>query len=363
MKNNMAKDYYKILGVEKNASADEVKKAYRKLAHQYHPDKPSGDEAKFKEINEAYQVLSDQKKRDSYDRFGTAEPFGAAGGGNPFSGFGGGGFQVNMDDLGDLGDIFESVFEGMGVSSRRTYQRGSDLEVPINISLEEAFKGVVKPLRYTTLLRCEKCDGQGGEIKEGFTKCSTCDGKGDVREERRTFFGSFSQVRSCSKCHGQGRVPNKVCGSCSGTGRAIGEKNVQITILPGVNNNQIMTVKGAGEAGQQNTEPGDLYVRIHIAPHERFERHGDDLRLKKEISVFDILLDKKIAITTIDGREQKIGLPTHLDLHNELRIPGQGMPRLGGFGRGDLLVSFIIKAPSKPSGKAKKLLEELEGLL
>ena len=359
----MAKDYYKILGVSKSASSDELKKAYRKLAHQYHPDKPSGDEAKFKEINEAYQVLSDAKKRSSYDQFGTSEPFGG-GGGNPFSGFGGGGFNVNMEDLGDLGDVFESVFEGMGFAgSRRTYQRGSDLEIPIKISLEEAYKGAVKPLHFATLTRCEKCDGQGGEVKAGFTKCATCDGKGDVREERRTFFGSFSQVRSCSKCHGQGRVPNKVCGGCSGTGRSTGEKHIQVTILPGVHSNQIMTVKGAGEAGQQNTEPGDLYVRINIAPHEKFERHGDELITKKEISVFDILLGKKIEIATIDGRQELIDLPAHFNLHDELRIPGQGMPRLGGFGRGDLLVNFILKAPKHPTGKAKKLLEELEGLL
>lgn len=359
----MAKDYYKILGIEKNASDEDVKKAYRKLAHQYHPDKPSGDEAKFKEINEAYQILSDKQKRASYDRFGTSEPFGA-GGGNPFSGFSGGGFNVNVEDLGDLGDIFESVFEGMGFAgNRRTYQRGSDLEIPLNITLEEAFKGAIKDLHFSTLVRCEKCSGQGGEVKEGFTKCATCDGKGEVREERRTFFGSFAQVKSCTKCHGQGRIPNKVCGTCKGTGRATGEKHLQVTILPGVHHNQIMTVKGAGEAGQHNTEPGDLYVKIHITPHEKFERHGDNLLLKKEITVFDILLGKKLEITNIDGHEKGVALPTHFNLHEELRLPGEGMPRLGGFGRGDLLIRFTLKTPKEPSSRAKKLLEELEGLL
>ncbi|MBS3902983.1 MAG: J domain-containing protein [Anaplasmataceae bacterium] len=357
----MSKDYYKILGIQKGASEEEVKKAYRKLAHQYHPDKPSGNEAKFKEINEAYQVLSNKQKRASYDKFGTAEGFGS-GGSNPFSGFGG--FNVNVEDLGDLGDIFESVFEGMGFAgTRRTYQRGSDLEIPLTITLEEAFRGAVKPLNFSTLIRCEKCAGQGGEVKEGFTKCITCDGKGEVREERRTFFGSFAQVKTCGKCHGQGRIPNKVCKDCNGTGRMVGEKRIEVTILPGVHNNQIMTVKGAGESGEHNTEPGDLYVRIQVLSHERFERQGDDLKIKKEITVFDILLNKKIEITTIDSQKKTIELPTHFNLHHELRLAGQGMPRLGGFGRGDLLVSFIIKTPSPTNSKAKKLLEELEGLL
>ncbi len=363
----MAKDYYKVLGVSQSASEEEIKKAYRRLAHQYHPDKSGGDEAKFKEINEAYQVLSDREKRSRYDRFGTAEPFGgwgSPGGGVPpgwdFGGFPGGdyGWEVH-GDVGDLGDIFETFFEGLGVRPKRqTYRRGSDLEVAEEITLEEAFRGTVKDLRVRTSVLCSACKGQGGDAAAGFKTCAVCKGQGEIREEKRTFFGSFSQIKTCSECRGTGQIPNKVCSVCEGKGAVPGERKVQVEILPGVENDQIIKVKGAGEAGERGTAAGDLYVRIRVKPHHSFRREGDDLVVRKEIGALDLLLGRKIEISTIGGGKIHAEVPAGFDLKENLRIPGEGMPRFGSFGRGDLLVDFMIKAPKKPGTKLKKLLEE-----
>ncbi|MBU6500857.1 MAG: J domain-containing protein [Patescibacteria group bacterium] len=367
----MAKDYYKILGISKGASAEEVKKAYRKLAHQHHPDKAGGDETKFKEINEAYQVLSDATKRAQYDRFGTAEPFGSAQGGQPWGGFYGqqdwGDFGFSnggqgFGDMGDVNDIFESFFEGLGMRPhRRTYDKGADLEITELITLEEAFHGVIKELKIKTLVRCEHCKGQGADASAGFTKCSTCNGQGEIKEQRRTFFGSFSQVKVCDKCRGSGQIPNKVCNFCKGSGRITSERQIKVEILPGVEDGQLIKIKGAGEAGEKGTGTGDLYVKIRVRPSTVFERHGSDLLVKKELKIFDLLLGNKIEIPTVSGGKIHLEVPAHFNLKDNLRVPGEGMPRFGSYGRGDLLVNFIIKAPKKLDGRAKKILEELEG--
>ena len=370
----MKKDYYQILGVTKGATDEEIKKAYRKLAHQHHPDKASGDEAKFKEINEAYQVLSDKKKRTYYDQFGAGDPFsGFSGGGHTHgpagfdwsnfsasggSPFGGGGFSA---DVGDLGDIFESFFEGLGVKQRRpTYRRGSDLEIIQEVTLEEAFRGVSKRIAVDTFVVCARCSGKGGDAAAGFVACATCKGQGEIKEERRTFFGSFAQVKPCTICHGFGQVPNKPCSVCKGSGRALGERSVAVDILPGVHNDQIIKVKSAGEAGERGTEVGDLYVRVKVKPHHVFERDGDDLVVSHELNALDLLLGRKAEIPTISGGKIKIDIPAHFNLKDPLRVPGEGMPRFGAFGRGDLLVDFSIHAPKKLDAKVKKMLEDLE---
>ncbi|MDO8664574.1 MAG: DnaJ C-terminal domain-containing protein [Candidatus Liptonbacteria bacterium] len=364
----MNKNYYQILGVIKSASDDEIKKAYRKLAHKYHPDKSGGDEGKFKEINEAYQVLSDRAKRSNYDRFGTAEPFSTQGGQNPFSGFGFGGgqgfgtqgFDFSFQDAGDMSEMFESFFEEMGVKPRRqTYERGSDLELLQEIMLEEAFRGAAHSVKVKTSLTCKECQGKGGEPSAGSKTCDACAGKGEIREKRQTFFGSFSQIKSCGRCRGFGKIPNKICGACKGSGRIDGERAVQVDILPGVQDNQIIKVKGAGEAGELGTPTGDLYVRIRIVPHSVFERKGDDLIVKKEIKIMDLLLGKKIQVPTISGGKMDFEIPANFNLKEDLRVSGEGMPHFGSFGRGDLLVNFIVKAPRKLGSKAKKLLEEI----
>lgn len=364
------KDYYQILGVSKTATDEEIKKAYRKLAHKYHPDKSGGDEAKFKELNEAYQVLSDKAKRSNYDRFGTAEPFGAQGAGfggqNPFGGFGFGGFggaqgfDFSFQDAGDMGEMFETFFEEMGVKPRRrTYERGSDIEIVQEITLEEAFRGATRSIKVKTFWACAECKGKGGDTAAGYKTCEACSGKGEIREKRQTFFGSFSQIKTCDQCRGSGKIPNKICTACKGAGRIAGERAVELDILPGVQDNQIIKIKGSGEAGELGTPTGDLYIRVRVAPHPVFERRGDDLAVKKEIKLLDLLLGKKAEVPTISGGKMDFEIPAGFNLKEDLRISGEGMPHFGSFGRGDLLVNFTIKAPKKLDSKAKKLLEEL----
>lgn len=359
------KDYYQILGVTKTATADEIKKAFRKLAHQHHPDKHGGDEAKFKEINEAYQILSDQKKRAQYDRFGNAEPFGGGGGFGGFPGGFPGGAEVHWDgmgDMGDIGDMFESIFDGLGVRPKRpTYHRGSDIEVAETVTLEEAFAGVEKQLKFKTRLTCAACDGAGGDLKAGTKQCTTCNGRGEVREERQTFFGNFAQVRACTACQGKGTIPNKVCESCKGAGRVNGERNVGVKILTGIQDGQIIKIAGMGEAGEKGTGAGDLYIRVRVKPHDVFAREGDDLIVRKELNVYDLLLGRRISVSSISGKPIELDIPSHFNLKEYLRVKGEGMPHLGSRGHGDLLIDFIMKAPKKVSGKEAKLLEDIEG--
>ena len=373
----MAKDYYKILGINKNASEDEIKKAFRKLAHQHHPDK-GGDEKKFKEINEAYQILVNKEKRAQYDRFG--QTFGGAGGwpganqGGPFGGFQGGPFgEVRFDfdggDMGDLGEIFNAFFEGIGMKQkRRTYRRGSDIEIVREITLEESFFGKKEEINYLTMVRCEKCNAVGYDPKGGFNKCDICGGRGEIKETRRSFFGDFVQVKSCQKCFGNGEIPKKICEVCRGSGRVKGERKIAVEIRPGISDSQIIKVQSAGEAGERGAKEGDLYVRVRIKPHPVFKRYDDDLLIKKEISLVDLLLEKNIEILTIAGNKLNVSAPENFDIKSNLRITGEGMPRfpstssgqVGSIGRGDLIIEFSVKTPKKLNAKAKKILEDLE---
>lgn len=366
----MNKDYYKILGVEKTATEDDIKKAYRKLAHQYHPDKASGNAEKFKEINEAYQILSSRDKRAQYDRFGRVfdsqggSPFGNGGGGSPFGnfdfGFGFGFDPSNMEDLSGVSDIFDAVFEGLGVKKRKTYHRGSDMETVQEITLEEAFRGVEKKLKIKIFSACGECAGLGYFSDAGLTECATCSGRGEIKESRSTFFGSFSQIKTCPKCQGSGQLPNKLCSQCRGSGRVLKEKELKVNIAQGVNDEQMIKLSKAGEAGERGAEAGDLYVRIKIAPHKNFERKGDDLFVKKEVNLLDVLLGSKIEIPTINGNKVYVELPADVSLKEKFRISGEGMTRFGGFGRGDLYVDWEIKTPKKLSSKAKKIIEDLK---
>ena len=352
----MAKDYYKILGVEKSASEDEIKKAYRKLAHQHHPDKSGGDEKKFKEINEAYQVLSDQEKRGRYDRFGSAFEGGSGFGGFP------GGFNVdfdpsNMEDLSNIGDIFDVFFEGLGIKRRKTYQRGSDAEVVKEITLEEAFRGTTAKISFDNFIQCRDCGGAGNFPKEGFLKCSMCDGRGEIRENRQTFFGQFSQVRVCAKCHGQGQIPNKVCKVCSGSGRVKARREINVAIAQGIADGQLIKITGGGQAGERGAGAGDLYVRIKVKPHHTFKRIGDDLIIRRDLDLVGVLIGKKVEVPTIAGGKILVEIPSGFNLRERLRISGEGMPKLGGFRRGDLYIEFDAVVP-KADAKFKKFFEE-----
>ena len=359
-------DYYELLGVSKNASEEDIKKAYRKLAHQHHPDKSGGDEKKFKEINEAYQVLSSPEKRAQYDRFGKAGaahgPFGHGGGQQ-----GGFGFDINMDGMdfggmGDLGDIFESMFGGAMGGGRRGGRKastaGSDLQIVQEITLEESYNGARKELKFKTFDPCKECSGLGHDSKAGVKTCDACGGKGEVKEVRKSFFGQFQQVRACTKCNGTGEIPNKVCGACKGVGRTQATRSLAIDVLAGVADGQLIKISGAGEAGQRGSQAGDLYVQIRVAPHSMFRREGSDLYIKKEISAIDVLLGKKIEVPVISGGTLAVEIPGGFNLNDKLRVEGKGMPRLGSRGHGDLLVEFEIRTPKKVNARLKKALEE-----
>jgi len=347
------KDYYKILGIEKTASEEEVKKAYRKLAHQYHPDKPGGDESRFKEINEAYQVISDKNKRSQYDRFGSVD----GAGGNPFAGFNGANFDFSDMGGAGFGDIFETIFSQMGGAGRApAYRKGSDLEIGAEISLEEAVRGIKMPISFRTELSCDKCGGKGHDPKKGFSKCSVCGGKGEIRETKKTFFGNFSQVSACRDCHGTGEIPNEVCDKCKGSGRVVGDRKVDVDIHPGMMDGQIIKLKGMGEAGERGTETGDLYVRVRVRPHPAFTRSGNDLVTTKEVSISDIILGRPVKVKTIRGNDAEISIAPGVSLRGEFRIKGEGAGP-----KGDLVVLLDIKAPKKLDPKLRKILEDFKG--
>ncbi len=356
------KDYYEVLGVERGASADDIKKAYRRLAHKYHPDRAGGDEKKFKEINEAYQILSDAQKRAAYDRFGHSfdgmggMPRGAWGGGTNGSPFG---WDINfegMDNMGDFGDVFDAIFEGLGVRpKRRSYQKGADLEMSVEVTLEEVKSGKSINLEYETLMTCRECGGLGNFPKSGFKECSACNGRGEVRESQNTFFGNFSQVTTCKNCRGSGQIPNKICTVCKGSGRVKGKRSVLLEIRAGIPEGQIIKVKGMGEAGQEGHEAGDLYVRISVLPHSVFRRIANDILRNLEVSVFDILLGRSVEVETLGGKKIKVQIPQGFDLNKELRVSGEGIT-----GEGDLILKLDMKTPRDVSVRAKKLIEELE---
>ncbi|MBI2011016.1 MAG: DnaJ domain-containing protein [Candidatus Colwellbacteria bacterium] len=349
------KDYYEALGVSKNASKEEIKKAYRRLAHQYHPDKSNGDDKKFKEINEAYQVLSDDQKRRQYDQFGQVFDRGVPGGGAsaPW------GWSVDFGDIGDLGDleeVFGAFFEGLGLGKkRRTYRRGSDLELGLELTLEEAKTGKMAEVEFATQVECAKCAGLGYKAEAGLKKCDYCDGRGEIKEAKNTFFGSFSQVVACKFCRGLGQIPNEMCAECRGEGRVKGKKKIKVEVRAGVANGQIIRVKGMGEAGERQAGTGDLYVRVRVKPHPVFERQGNDLYHRPiMVSLVDLLLGKKLKVKTLEGKEIEVAVPPGSDLNEEIRVRGQGMTK-----DSDLVIKLQAKTPKHLNSKAKKLLEDL----
>lgn len=362
------KDYYKTLGINKGATDEDVKKAYRKLAHQYHPDKQGGNEKKFKEVNEAYQILSSKEKRAAYDRYGTADfsGFGAQGGfpygsQNPFSGgFGfGDGVQFDVGGFGDISDIFDSFFEGLGVKpKRKSYTRGADLESHEIITLEEAFLGAKKKISFRAWSACDICKGDGANLKIGAKTCDRCEGRGEIKEARKTFFGNFAQIKPCDKCHATGSIPNEMCKACDGSGRVMGNREIEVDLRPGIGDGQIVKIVGAGEAGERGAAAGDLYVRVEVKPHDRFARAGDNLVLEEKIDLIDALVKDDVVVAGIDGKKINVKIFPGFDFKDKVTMWGEGMPRLNARGRGDLVVVFHVKKPKKISEKVKKALED-----
>ena len=369
------KDYYDILGVPHNASTEEIKKAFYKLAHKYHPDK-GGDAAKFKEINEAYQVLSNKEKRAQYDKFGRV--FEGAQGGQGFNGFQGfpGGFSnihwqqgdfgspfgFSFEDAG-LGDIFSDFFGGTRTkrkAAKHNEEKGRDIEINLEISLEEAAFGAKKKVSFRTYVVCPHCHGKGYEPGSKLVTCPTCHGEGVIRQKRRTFFGEFTQIVECPTCHGRGKVPEKPCKVCGGTGRVYKKKELIIDIPPGIRDGETIRIKNEGEAGLLGAPAGDLYVRIIIKSDPRFERKGDDLYTTLFISFPEAVLGGAKEIETLDRKKVILKIPAGTSSGEIFRIRGKGIKHFSSLGQGDLYVKIKIQTPKHVSEKAKQLLKDLQ---
>ncbi len=362
----MSKDYYKILGVEKNATQDEIKKAFRKKAHKYHPDKAGGDEEKFKEVNEAYQVLGDEKKRAQYDQFGSAfENAQAHGGFNGFDGFrdfsgAAGGINIDMDDLGDIFSGFGDMF-GFGSSrqnSRTKARRGNDLEVEVKLSFMEAVFGTEKEISVKKLVKCSHCKGNGAEPGTKIETCATCNGTGRVRRAQRTILGTIQTETVCPDCGGEGKTYTQKCSVCHGSGVVEDIVNLKVKIPAGIDDGQSIRIAGKGGAGIHGAPDGDLYVRVRVAPDPRFERDKFDIKSEVYITFTQAVLGDKIEIETLDGK-LKLKIPAGTDSGTVFRLRGRGVPKLNGRTRGDHYVTVKIKTPKHLNRKQKQLLKEL----
>lgn len=345
------KNYYDVLGVEKGASKDEVKKAFRKLAAKYHPDKKTGDEAKFKEISEAYSVLSDDKKRAEYDAYGRSY---AAGGGQQWGGFQGG-FQGGVDF--DLNDIFENFGDIFGGGERRSRTaRGNDISVDIELTFKESVFGTKRSLKIAKNNVCSTCKGSGAKPGTDTTSCTTCNGNGKIRETRQSIFGHFATVRECTVCNGTGKVPKEKCNDCKGHGVKREEETIDINVPSGIENGEMIRMTGKGE-GIKNGIPGDLYIKVHVERHPTIFRDGSTLESVLRVKLSDALLGATYGVETLDGVVD-IKVPAGVKHGEILRIRGKGVPMQGAT-RGDFHVKIKIDIPQKLSKKAKKLVEDL----
>ncbi len=352
------KDYYQILGIPRNASKEDIKKAYRKLALKYHPDKSGGNEEKFKEINEAYHILIDDIKRAEYDRYGRVFSGGGGGeGGFDFGGFGDfteGGFS-SFQDL-NLGDIFGDIFGFSSRGGRTRIKRGRDISIDLEINFEEAAFGAERKVVLTKLGACEKCQGKGAEEGAGFKTCPTCQGSGKIHETRRSFFGNVTSLTECGNCHGRGKVPEKKCSVCRGEGTLPKNEEVKIKIPGGIEDGQMIKLSSQGEATAYGV-PGDLYVKIHVKPHPFFSREGNNLVMDLDVRLSDAILGGEKDIKTLDGNI-KLKIPAGIDSGEIMRVRGKGIPSVHG-ARGDILIKISIKIPKRLSNRSKKIIEEV----
>lgn len=354
----MAKNYYDILGVEKKATKDDIKKAFRKLAQKHHPDK-GGDESTFKEITEAYSVLGDDKRRREYDSYG--QTF-AGGQGFDFSNFQGGfqgqGVEFDLSDLfGEFGDIFGAARGGGG----RRMRRGRDISIDVEISFKESILGAKRSVLITKIGTCEVCNGTGGKPGVDLETCKTCNGAGRVHETRNSPLGAFTSVRSCPTCEGLGKTPKEKCTNCSGHGILRKEEEIKLEIPKGIDNGEMIRMPGRGEAVKGGV-PGDLYVKIHVKAHQTFRKEGANLIMDLPVKLTDALLGTTVSITTIDDKTLEVKVPAMSKTEEVLRLRNRGVAYEGG--AGDLLIKVTTTLPKKLSGKAKKAIEELksEGL-
>lgn len=345
----MAKDYYAVLGVDRNATDDDIKKAFRKLAHQYHPDKGGGNEARFKEISEAYSVLGDKKKRAEYDSYGRVFNEGAGG----FSGFQGAGFDPSQFQGFDLGDIFGDIFSGRGTAQTK---RGRDISIDIEISFKESVFGVERKVLLTKSSKCETCKGNGAKEGTAFDTCSTCNGNGNVHEVKRSLLGTFDSVRQCETCHGSGKIPKEKCKTCKGIGVMRKEDEITLNIPPNVNNGEMIRMNSAGEAVPGGV-PGDLYIKLHVKDDPQFKKEGQNLKTSLNVKLSDALLGAEYSVDTLDGKI-KVKVPVGAKPNEILRVRSKGIPYTESK-RGDLLIQLSVELPKKLSRKARKAVEDL----
>lgn len=352
------KDYYQTLGVSRDADKNEIKRAFKRLAREYHPDVAEDKataEQKFGEINEAYSVLGDEEKRAYYDRYGHAPGANQAdpGGGGGFGGFGGGGFP--------FGDLFESIFD-LGGGGRRQQQsrpsRGADYRMALRLTLEEAFQGATKDIPHTSDVRCGKCEGRQTLEPDGFQNCPTCHGTGQLHQVVRTPFGQLTQVAPCGACQGRGKTLKKPCPECSGRGSTEQKRTLQVKVPAGIDTGKLIRMPGEGAPGHLGGPPGDLYLAIEVENHKAFERHGDDLFTKKSVRFTDAALGGEVELELLLGEKEKLKIPAGTQNGTVFRFKGKGMPKLNRSSRGDLNVMVEVMVPTKLNSKQKKLLKE-----
>jgi molecular chaperone DnaJ len=353
----MPGDYYEILGISRDASKEDIKRAYRRLARQYHPDvnKEAGAEERFKEINRAYEILSEPESRTRYDRFGEA---GVASGA-------GAGFQ-DFSDIGGFADIFESIFSGFGGMGAQTTSRrrsgpvrGDDLRLDLKLEFKEAVFGGEKEIRIPHLENCQVCDGSGAKPGSGVRTCPTCKGTGQVKRATRTPFGSFAQVSVCPTCNGSGETIEEKCEACNGAGRKQETKKLKITIPPGVDNGTRLRVAGEGDAGLRSGTPGDLYVYLFVEQDEEFTREGINIHSEVTISYLQAILGSRIKVKTVDGPEE-LTIPPGTQPNTALTLENRGVPKLGNpVSRGDHLITVKVEIPTKITAEERELLEKL----
>jgi molecular chaperone DnaJ len=357
----MSKDYYKTLGIEKNASKEDVKKAFRKLAHEHHPDK-GGNAEKFKEANEAYSVLSDDSKRTQYDTYGTASPGGGGyqGGNAGFEGFDFSGFSGGQNVDFDLGDIFGEFFGGRS-SGRRAAKKGRDISIDLELSFLESVFGAEKTIKLTKNSKCNVCDGSGAKAGTSMQTCHTCGGQGRIRETKRSFLGPVVTEKICETCDGSGKIPKEKCSNCHGLGIFRKEESFSVNIPADINDGESVRLTGAGESIKSGSS-GDLYIRIHVKKDPLFKKEGKNLVTELNIKITDAVLGAKYSLKTLDG-DIELKVPEGAEFGQILRIRGKGVP-ISHEKRGDLLVKLNIKIPTRLSKKARKDFEELkdEGL-
>ena len=355
-------DYYDILGIKKDASADEIKKAFRKKAVELHPDK-GGDEKAFKEVNEAYEVLKDKEKRQRYDQFGYAGVGGNSGGfsgGNPFEGFGGfSGQNVNFDFGGGFGDIFDGIFGG-GFSQSRNSQakKGRDIEVELILNFKEAIFGTETEISLNLDDECEHCEGSGAEPGHGMRKCPDCNGSGQQTRTTQTLFGPIQQTVVCPTCDGRGEIPKQNCSVCGGRGISRKKQSIKLKIPAGIDDGATIRLSGHGEA-IKGGEKGDLYVKIRVKADKKFTREGDLILSEEKISMIDAALGAEIEVETIDG-PLTMKVPAGTQSHTDFKLSGHGVPHLKTERRGAQIVTIIVETPTRLSKKQKEILMDFK---